>query len=86
MHTVELLREALAAAERLGYKLRVENLAGTGGGVCVIAGRKHLFVELAQSPAEQLEVVVEALRNEPGLAADPWGPSLARLADGRQAA
>jgi hypothetical protein len=74
MHTVEVLREALATAERLGYKLRVENLAGSSGGVCVIAGRKHLFVELAQSPAEQLEIVLAALREDPAAADDPrWG-------------
>jgi hypothetical protein len=82
MHTVELLREALSAAERLGYKLRVENLAGSAGGVCMIAGRKHLFIELAQSPAEQLDVVVQALRNEPEFAND----GLAQLTTARQAA
>lgn len=71
MHTVDVLREALATAERLGYKLRVENLAGTSGGVCMIAGRKHLFVELAQSPTEQLEVVLTALREDPAAAGDP---------------
>jgi len=61
MHTVELLEEALSAAEQLGYRVRHEWLSGSGGGDCEINGRKWLFVDLALSPSEQLEVVINSL-------------------------
>ena len=69
MHTVELLEHALSVAGLLGIKLRMEWLGGTGGGGCEIHGQKCIFLDLAQSPSEQLEQVLAALRGEPGLAA-----------------
>jgi hypothetical protein len=64
MHTVELLREALESARRLGYEVRQDWLGGNGGGHCLVRGRKWLLLDVAQSPAEQLDVVAEALRSE----------------------
>lgn len=63
MHTVELLDEAIALAKRLGYTVRLEALDGHAGS-CVVAGRKLLLVDLAAGPAERLDTVLEALREE----------------------
>ena len=67
MHSVELLEHALTAASRLGYKIRQEWL-GASGGACVIKGQKWIFLDHGQTPVEQLGVVTESLRGEPGLA------------------
>jgi hypothetical protein len=66
MHTVVLLAHALNLAERLGYVVRQEWLDGSGGG-CELRGKKFLFIDLATSPADQLEVVLRLLRGEPGV-------------------
>lgn len=62
MHTVELLDEALRLANRIGYQVRQEWLGGNGGGGCEIRGRRWIFLDLALSPADQLELVLETLR------------------------
>lgn len=67
MHTVELLEQALSAAETLGYGIRLEWLGGTGGGGCEFGGRKWIFVDLALSTLEQLEQVAAALRQDPAI-------------------
>lgn len=64
-YTVELLEQALDVAERLGYTVRQEWLAGIGGGGCELKGHKLFFLDLDLGPAEQLEQVVAALRHEP---------------------
>jgi len=74
MHTLDKLQRAIAAVEKLGYRVRQEWLGGSvgvgggnggsGGGGCEIRGQKWLFLDLAQSPAEQLDIVVEVLRRE----------------------
>ena len=68
MHTVVLIAHALNLAERLGYVIRQEWLEGSGGGGCELRGRKFLFVDLATSPADQLEMVLGVLRSEPRVA------------------
>ena len=80
MHTIGLIDEALALAHRAGYAVRQEWLAGSGGG-CEIGGRKWLFLDLALSPAERLEQILDVLRREP-LAAElsPGHPLLPLLA------
>lgn len=65
MHTVEILEQAIDLASRLGYVVRQEWFAGSGGGACELKGRKFLFVDLDLSPDEQLEQVTAALRHEP---------------------
>ena len=67
MRTVELLVECQEVAQRLGYAIRHEWLDGEAGGACEFGGKKWIFVDLAQSPDEQLEQVIEALRIEPQL-------------------
>jgi hypothetical protein len=76
MHTVELLEAALQAARALDYRVRLEWLGGRGGGSCTVRGERHLFLDLAQGPAEQLEQVVDALRQDPRLAGLELLPAL----------
>ncbi len=86
MHTVELLDEALHVAERCGYRVRQEWLGGRGGGGCEIKGRKWLFLDLAFSPEEQLEVVLDALRREALATSVPMPPELRERLRGRRIA
>ncbi|HVU90128.1 MAG TPA: hypothetical protein VHD36_22545 [Pirellulales bacterium] len=65
MHTVELLERALRAAEGLGYRVRQDWLDGPGAG-CEIKGEKWLFLDLASSPLDQLDVVAGVLSRELG--------------------
>ncbi|MBN2474363.1 MAG: hypothetical protein JXB62_07130 [Pirellulales bacterium] len=65
MHTVELLQQALELAGRLGYVVRQEWLGGCGGGGCELRGRKTVFLDLALSPIDQLDQVLDALRGDP---------------------
>jgi hypothetical protein len=65
MHTVEILEQALDLAVRLGYTVRQECFAGSGGGACQLKGRKFLFVDLDLGPDEQLDQVATALQHEP---------------------
>jgi hypothetical protein len=86
MHTVELLREAVDAAKRLGYEVRQDWLGGDGGGHCLVRGRKWILLDLAQTAEEQLDVVVEALRDEPGAARVVRSPELMQRLQVRLAA
>jgi len=65
MHTVEMLEQAVDLAVRLGYSVRQDSFAGSGGGCCEVKGRKFLFLDLDLSPEEQLDQVVAGLRHEP---------------------
>ncbi len=72
MHTVELLERAIALAEQRGFVVRQDWLAGSAAGACEFKGRRWLLIDLAQSPREQLDLVLEALRQFP-----PQSPSIA---------
>lgn len=64
MLTVEAFEQALAAAKRLGFRVRMEWLGGEGGGACEIRGEKCIFIDLATTADEQLAVVLDALGKE----------------------
>lgn len=64
MHTIDLLEQALDAARRLGYTVRLEWLDGQRAGACELRGKRYLFLDLAQGPMEQLDLVLEALRRD----------------------
>jgi len=85
MHTVDLLAEALAVAKRLGFRIRQEWLGGTGG-VCELKGQRWIFLDDALSPAEQLGIVLDALREDPALHLLPLEGDLARAVNARKAA
>lgn len=61
MHTVELLEQAIALAEQRGFVVRQDWLAGSAAGACEFNGRRWLLIDLAQSPREQLDLVLAAL-------------------------
>ena len=86
VHTVELLEHALEAARQLGMKVRPEWLSGAGGGGCEIKGQKWIFLDLGQSPLEQLDQVVQALRGEPALARLDLPPELKAMLHVRKTA
>lgn len=85
MHTVELLEQACEAAEQLGYRTRQEWLGGTGGGACEFAGNKWIFIDLAVSVFEQLEQVVAALQQDPGVYLLDLPPALRQVLGIRRA-
>jgi hypothetical protein len=86
MHTVEVLEEALAAARRLGYHIRQEGLMGAGGGPCEFQGKRWIFLDLGQSPAEQLEEVLTAIGRDRRLNSLRISPALRKLCVRRRAA
>jgi hypothetical protein len=86
MHTVELLREAVEAARRLGYEVRQDWLGGDGGGHCIVRGRKWLLLDVAQTADEQLDVVTDALRSESGASGHVKSGELAKRLLARSAA
>ncbi|REK13074.1 MAG: hypothetical protein DWQ37_10655 [Planctomycetota bacterium] len=65
MHTVELLEEAVALAVRAGFGVRQDWFGGAPAGACELKGQKWIFIDLALSAREQLDQVVEALREAP---------------------
>lgn len=67
MYSIDLMDEAVALAERLGWRMRQEYLGEVGGGPCEIGGRKWIFVDIALSPPEQFEQILDALRNDPAI-------------------
>ena len=79
MHTVEILEKAVDLAVRLGYTVRQECFAGSGGGGCELQGRKYLFLDLDVSPEERLEQAADVLRHEPTAPELPMPPELREL-------
>jgi hypothetical protein len=86
MSTVELLEQALALAKRLGYAIRQEWLGGSGGGACEIKGKKLLFLDLAQTPLDHLDQVLEMLQRESEAGSLPLPQPLQDLLKRRRAA
>ena len=86
MHTVELLKHALAVAERLGYRIRQDWLDGSTGGACLIGNQKWIFLDLTLGPLDHLTCVAEAIRGEPRLVNLDLPPELRSLLDVRKSA
>ena len=79
MHTVGMLEQALHVIKGSGYLVRQEWLGGSGGGGCQLRGRKVFFLDLALSPGEQLDQVLETLRSDPDMASMPLPRELGEL-------
>jgi len=79
MHTTETLEHALGLANQLGYDIRHDWLGGSGGGGCILRGRKLLLIDLALGTAEQLEQVIDALRHDREAPKLPMPPELREL-------
>jgi len=86
MNTVELLDEALALAARFGYRVRQEWLGGRRGGDCEINGGKWIFLDPSLGPADRLELVLDALRRQPGVLTLQMPPALWELLQTRKSA
>ena len=86
MHTVELLEEAIELAERAGFQVRSEWLAGRGTGWYELKGEKWLILDLSETPREQLERVTQCLRAHPQAISASMSPSLRHALDVRKAA
>ena len=65
MHTVELVKEAIALARHAGYRIRQEYLGGAMGGGCEFGGQKWIFLDVSLGPVDQLDQILEALRHDP---------------------
>ncbi len=61
MNAIELRDEAIHLAQRLGCEVREDWFDGRGGGLCLVRGKKRLFLDVAQTPEEQLESLTMAL-------------------------
>ena len=80
MHTVDVLEEAMALAERNGFSVRRQWLAEGLGGMCRVGEQRVLFINLSASNEEQLGHALEALRSLPLSSKDPsLSDSLKRL-------
>lgn len=86
MHTVELLDKALGVAKQAGYKIRQEWLGESRGGACTIKGQKWLFLDPTRSPRDQLEEVLDALREDEAARQVANGGEMASLLEKRNAA
>ncbi len=65
MSTVERIEQLVGIAQQLGYRVRYDYFGGTGGGACQVAGGKWLFIDLALTSGEQLEMLQKLLSHEP---------------------
>ena len=65
MSTIERIEQLVGIAQQLGYRVRYDYFGGTGGGCCQIGGGKWLFIDLALTSSEQLELLQKSLSNEP---------------------
>ncbi|MBX7071700.1 MAG: hypothetical protein K1X71_01020 [Pirellulales bacterium] len=86
MLTVQVLEQALAALRQLGVEPRLEWLAGQGGGECEFGGRRWLFLDLGQSPSEQLDLALSCLETQTALAALELQAELALVLNRRKCA
>lgn len=72
MHTIDLLEEALWIANQSGWQVRHEWLAGSAGGACRLGKAHLLFVDRSLTASEQLDQVIEGLRQQLTRAHDPF--------------
>jgi hypothetical protein len=85
--TAELVEELIAAAERCGIEVRREKLLREIGyrarsGSCRVKEKNLVILDREQPPAEQLEVLADALR-EHDLEALYLSPAARRMFEGR---
>ena len=54
-------------AQQLGFRLRYDYFGGSGGGPCEFSGKRWLFIDLALSSIERLELLRTAIVSDPAL-------------------
>lgn len=62
-NSVELLEKAIQCANMHGISVRMEVLDGGTGGYCRFGGKAHIFLDQTLTAAEQLEIVMLALKH-----------------------
>jgi hypothetical protein len=67
--------------EQLGVEIRQERLGGSGGGLCLIRGRRVVFVDLDADAATRLDRSIEALAAIPEAASVYISPELRERMD-----
>jgi hypothetical protein len=77
-----ILAELLDLAGKLGIEIRRELLGGDGGGLCLLRGRKVLFVDTAAALIDQVETTAAALSDVDGVAECYVRPEVRQLLDG----
>lgn len=65
MNTIAQLDRWIEIARQQNYEVRFDWFGGTGGGVCELGSRKYLFIDLALTSIEQLELVRSTIENDP---------------------
>ena len=75
--TLGLLEEAVHLARDAGFEVREEPLGELPGGPCVVQGRRILLLNLEQSAAGRLSVLVNCLARDPGIEGRPLSRLLA---------
>ena len=55
------LNSLVALAKKMGFEIRHEFLGGTGAGICQVKGKYCLFLDLASTPADQLDAIRQSL-------------------------
>ena len=86
MHSVELMEEAITLSKRLGWQIRYEFLGEVGGGACEIGKAKWIFIDLALSPLDQFDQVIQALQADPAVYGEDIPEELAGYFEVRRAA
>lgn len=82
--TLGLLAEARQLANDLGYEVREEPLGELPGGPCMVAGQRRILLNMQQSPADHLDVLVRAIAADAAVGSFPTSRLLAqRLATAR---
>ncbi len=66
----------LAAAEQAGIELRLAPLGGEGGGLCLLRGRRVLFVDTSADTATRYDKTVSAMATLPELEGQYLPPEL----------
>ena len=61
MTIIEQLDEAIRLAERQGVEVLVEFLGETPGGYCRVGQKARVYLDLAASPAEHLDTMMDVL-------------------------
>ena len=65
MSVIEEFDQLIAEAQRVGYRVRYDYFGGTGGGICQFGGINWLFIDLALSVHERLDLLRNQLGSDP---------------------
>ncbi|MHC4675230.1 MAG: hypothetical protein ACYTBZ_22320 [Planctomycetota bacterium] len=67
MNLSSRLENLLALAEQMGIDVRAEPMGGEGGGMCLLRGKKVLFVDTSADLATRYDSTLAAMANLPEL-------------------